>query len=229
MPGVDSEGLPNENIWRPLRTQRNSRLSGRELNAIPVCWAALCGLLGQSLSGCASGATSNPPVRPAVQATTQGDEKLIEEGVGVGSVRLGMTKAQVVAALGLPQGWSFMDETAWSHPNAGMGTLFNTDGRVFIIACGWTCGRDTPFCKARPFKGHFQNGVRLGDSSDVVRARFGPPERVGKIEGAKNDCIWVYPQRGVEFSFSDGTLYNVRVMKPYALKVLKPASRPTDR
>ena len=142
-----------------------------------------------------------PPLAPSdPNATT---EFLIEPGVGIGDVRFGMTKEQVVEALGLPDKiWDFPESgrVMLAYRPRGLEMTIQEDDGVVEFECSAECFNPG----SRPFAGHTAKGIGIGSTRDTVLAAYGQPDqghadsfriRYDSLEmafGIHQDCVcWI--------------------------------------
>jgi hypothetical protein len=115
-----------------------------------------------------------PPLAASDPNATTGF--LVEPGVGVGSVRFGMTHERVVETLGLP-------DKIWDSSESGTVTLVYRprglevtiweEAGVVEFECSAACFN----AGSRPFAGHTPQGIGIGSSRDTVLAAYGQPDQ----------------------------------------------------
>jgi len=172
---------------------------------VAVLLIALVALL---LCGCGKkdqDATSSPEdPNAAIEATDGGQPTqtaMIEPGVGVGQVRIGMTVEEMKESLDKPD----IDATGISYAYAdhGFEVIFR-DGQVHSINCVHHIN-NAPAIKPCPYK--TAEGIGIGSTESKVLAAYGEPDKRTRVG-------WAY-KSGVRFEFTDGEVSLMGVLKPW--------------
>jgi hypothetical protein len=129
-------------------------------------------------------------------------------GQGYGAVRLGMTREEVVAAIGQPE--LKVSSAAYQYAD-GFAVVFDRSFRVSSIMCGGWCEGDKPMVDR--FRGSTASGIGMGSSSSTVRKAYGAPEGLRTVEGDPNFSVMEYPSLGVAFAFRHDRLVKITVSK----------------
>ncbi len=170
------------------------------------------------------------PVQPGVGAPVLGGPAAltgyVEEGVGLGAVRIGATQEDVKAALGTPEN---------NDPNW---LVYKRSRGIDVV---FSDGRTANEIRFNPgFQGRFRSGVGIGSSIQQVVTAYGQPLETRNVaKGAKNvfdDRVFYrwpgggrlhYKQRGVLFWFDDrGTVSQFVIGRPTAAAPPLPAAVP---
>lgn len=173
----------------------------RSWRAGAMVWA----ILAASCSGGPSTRSEEPSLAGAAADALPAPEAplTVVPGLGIGALRLGMTRAEALAAL--PGAVRELHERAlqWER---GVAVTLDEDDRVALVACGWNdCAPpDLPPVRAR------LGGIASGSSPEAVRAELGPPER----EGPAGEASWWYPSRGVVLYFGVDGVSQFMVIAP---------------
>jgi hypothetical protein len=136
-------------------------------------------------------AATNPPM-------------LVVPGESVGPVKLGMSAAEVRAAIGPPQ---FGDG---SYLTLGLGVSFR-DGQVEGISAGGSPCGDPERLLSRAFRGHFGGGVGMGATRQQVVAVLGEPLGPGFVDEEGHEML---TYRGLDLIFENGRLGWLKISRP---------------
>ena len=156
-----------------------------------------------------------PPEGYAV--TTEGIEKLPEPpqakdllapevipGVGMGPVRFGMSKDEIIRILGQPDVVA-VKGTAFEYLSRGY-TLHVSPSRGCVsVVC---YGQESSAAKVRDFAGKTKDGIGLGSSLEDLEAAFGKPNQIETASEAPSMKYVRYQTCGLDF-----TLANDRVVQ----------------
>jgi hypothetical protein len=134
-------------------------------------------------------------------------------GKGLGSVKLGSTRQEVVSAFGEPDGKRSPGDKAIQYRDS-IAITFDAAGKVAMIACGWWCFADSDEAKAHPFKGRLQSGARLGDEQEKVLKAFGTPTRRRLVSKEQAFESLSFARDGLVLSFKSGKLAHVMIVSP---------------
>lgn len=152
---------------------------------------------------------SSSPIHGNLSADAAKPSLIVRPGVGIGGVHLGMSPAEVEAALG-PAGRK-STPTQWEYPEEAMGVAFDARQQVSLISGGWWCFYDLPEAQKHPFTGAFENGVRVASTMEEVREAFGPPDRESVVDESQQFVRWRYTSRGMDISFRAKKLAHVMI------------------
>ena len=134
-------------------------------------------------------------------------------GKGLGSVKLGSTRHEVIDAFGEPDGKHSSGDKAIQYRDS-IAITFDAAGKVAMVACGWWCFADTEEARAHPFKGRLQSGARLGDKQEKVLKEFGKPTRRRLISREQAFESFSFARDGIVLSFKSGKLAHVMIVSP---------------
>ncbi len=194
--------LPTRTTFlRRIAMLRDSKLSFERLSPaarlLTVGSVLLCGLLVAGIRG-PNGAGAALAADTA--ATSEPSDKIVE-GVGWKNIRVGMTRKDLLAALGKPDGDPSSDWLKWAGKQ--MECTFHTGSKVVS---------EVRFNKG--FRGALANGIKVG-SPDTILKRYGKPEyTINRANGAKE---YEYSSRGILFWTYRGRVTQIVVFKPYKL------------
>jgi hypothetical protein len=135
---------------------------------------------------------------------------LVIPRVGVGPVKFGMKKEQVMNVLGKPERMEGGGVALYYLTSRGVHFLVDPRRGVRSIEC-WSAKHPTPFPGMVTFSGKTDKGIGMGASREEVVAAYGEPERTdsaGSLENLR------YSQLGMSFGFAEGRLVNIKVGGP---------------
>jgi len=146
-------------------------------------------LLGLALAGCTKRAQERP----------QDEALVIEPLVGIGPVRFGASRDEVVRYFGPPARAS---ETGLNYI-AAKGLAFTVDPQHGLrqIKC-WSDRLPAQFA-VTTFSGRTKEGIGMGASRERIVAAYGQPERTDSSGDFENLC---YDKLGAKFTLSQGTV-----------------------
>ena len=126
-------------------------------------------------SGPATAITVEIPLPPTTgpAPTTQELEKLVlKPGIGIGELKFGATREQIVRTLGQPQG--AIRSATWEELlYASAGIMLEIDDRLGLQAIVADGPSPAPPPTFRPFGGSTDKGVRIGSTRAVIEAAYG--------------------------------------------------------
>jgi cell division septation protein DedD len=160
------------------------------------------------------------PAFGLAQGTPVAAPLLIVPGQGIGPIRLGMTMAQVRAALGHEQRSSADPLTgitilAWETKGGGrLGVWFGPDGKAINVGIN----HDSRYATAQ--------GLRSGDGADRVRGAMGAPVRMSSVPSATFGRFQVLQYPGILFYIPSGATDPKLNDKVYSIVVGGPAAPP---
>jgi hypothetical protein len=134
-------------------------------------------------------------------------------GSGLGSVKLGSTREEVISAFGEPDGQRSPGAKAIQYRDS-IAITFDAAGKVSMIACGWWCFAETEEAKAHPFRGRLQSGARLGDEQEQVLKSFGTPTRRRVVSEEQAFESFSFARDGIVLSFKSGKLAHMMIVLP---------------
>lgn len=152
-----------------------------------------------SVTSCSENAGTNSTAEAGTNAAM-----LIEPGVAVGKIHLGMSKAQVVAEIGPP---GRQTANSLEYPRLGLAVMPNADGMVQVVMCGDVMGINGPFAKA--FKGRTKEGIGMKSTREEVLKAFGEPAAHEKMPLGIESMT--YASLGLTFTLEDGKVYHIIV------------------
>lgn len=127
----------------------------------------------------------------------------IVPGDGIGTVKFGMSREQIVAVLGEPE--FTMHKVYLCYPSKGLQLALTgrePDKLGLIIANP----ADAASLTRNDFPGQTDKGIRIGSSSQEVRDAYGKPDGPLADDGA---AIVRYKELGIMFSFIDGKVAQI--------------------
>ena len=134
----------------------------------------------------------------------------VTPGVGIGPVKFGMTKDQVIKLLGKPE----VDMLGTlSYPSRGFDINIDQQRGVRMINC---CTKEIysslPMVKnAGDFKGATNKGIKIGSTEQQIIAAYGNPTRKGK--GIRGGHSLRYKDLGANFELQNGKLVQIMLSK----------------
>jgi len=102
---------------------------------------------------------------------------VVEIGVGIGPVKFGMSKGQIVEHFGEPNKIEGRDVALDYISSKGLGFLMHPLKGLINIDC-WSDEYPFPSKKIRTFAGGTKEGVKMGASRKGIEAAYGKPSRV---------------------------------------------------
>lgn len=132
-----------------------------------------------TLAGCAN----NPP------AATPAIPLPVTPGVGLGPVKFGMTKAEVIKHLGQPEKEEGRG-TSLGYPSQGFAIGVHPRLGVYMFAF-FTRGTTRPFTRPRvnDFAGKTPEGIGMGSSEAQIVAAYGKPD-TREVKGRQTDLSY---------------------------------------
>ena len=136
---------------------------------------------------------------------------IMRPGVGVGEVKFGLTKDQIVGILGEPE--FTLHKIYLNYPSMGLQLVLNgpgPEGREtlgMIIANPW----DAAGLTRRDFPGSTPEGIRVGSSVQQVRDAYGEPDPAQPSDKAPPDGPHLarYGKQALLFGFVDGKVAQI--------------------
>ncbi len=157
--------------------------------------------------------TARRPEPPAENGQDAGDETddqlLVTMGVGMGPVRFGMTKEEVVQFLGSPDLVS-PDGHSLVYRSKGFTVRCEAGIGVQSFLCASNVDGDRHWWKA-DFSGHTKEGIRIGSTEEQIIAAYGEPD---SIEGPGGQRDLVYRGLRARFILVGDRLVNFTVTSP---------------
>lgn len=132
----------------------------------------------------------------------------IVPGVGIGDVKFGMSREQIVAVLGEPE--FTMHGVYLTYPSKGLQLVLvghEPDKLGLIIANP----SDAASLTRNEFPGQTDNGIRIGSSVEEVRDAYGEPD--APLPNDSRVAIARYNKRGIMFTFVEGKLDQIFVSR----------------
>lgn len=172
---------------------------------------------------------------------TTDDATTVELGVGVGPVKFGMSKEQVILHLGQPDkvngkgrgldrlvsrgisrtigpwnGISIFD--SWKHgtglsyaASKGISVAVSPYGGVSVIDCWSKKIKTITWDPVASFEGQTKEGIGMNASQEQVRTAYGKPDTTS-LRGPT--MILIYKELRTQFTFMNGRLVNIRMYAP---------------
>lgn len=134
---------------------------------------------------------------------------LIKPGVGVGEVKLGMMRAEVVSRFGNPD---HQTGTIAYYLDFGMIVNYDAQEMVSKVVCGTPIRME--FMKLAPFKRSTEEGIRIGSSRKDVVDAFGNPPKSFIPPGDATAETLSYESLGLILLLDDGKVRLFRVVPP---------------
>ena len=150
----------------------------------------------------------------ASTTTSTNSTLLIEPNLAVGPVRVGMTTAQVIGALGEPQRRT---SNSLEYSRLGIAVMPGSDGIVSVVMCGDVTGINGPF--AKKFTGHTKDGIGMFSTRAQVIQALGEPTADEQMRGGLESLQ--YGPLGLTLTLEGGKVHHIIVRLR--------AAQPTDR
>jgi hypothetical protein len=128
-------------------------------------------------------------------------------GRAVGPLRFGMTRAQVRAAIGPPQG---RQDSVWHYWLLGLAVSFGGDGRLDTIHAGAGCPPESPLIDA--FKGQIGGRPLMRATREDVLAALGRPSSIDS-PSANEEVLW-YKALGIVLTLDSGRVRQISLWRP---------------
>ena len=145
------------------------------------------------------------------QSSVDINNLIVTPGVGIGPVRFGMTKDEVIKLLGKPD---VARGSNLIYLSKGFEFMVMEPGGVRTISCcAKQCyGGSMQAKNADDFRGATDKGIRIGSTESQVIAAYGNPTRRGK--GLRGGPSLRYKNLGTSFEFQNGKLVQFMLSKP---------------
>ncbi|MHC4430772.1 MAG: hypothetical protein ACYTBS_02920 [Planctomycetota bacterium] len=139
------------------------------------------------------------------------DKLILEPLVGIGPVRFGMSKDEVIEHFGQPDR-IFEGKVTKLHYVPSRGLNFVVDGELGLQEIGcWSEGMLPS--RVTTFTGTTREGVRMGASHEEIVAAYGQPDRTSTND-AGGFQILHYDKLSTEFSVKDGKIITIVLKAP---------------
>lgn len=126
-------------------------------------------------------------------------------GVGVGTVKFGMSQSEVIAEIGDPHR---ITGSAYEYQNLGYAVMFDRENKVNAFVCGAWCPPSDILLDV--FKGVTQEGIHLRSSMEEVTTAYGQPLTRKDLD---KDFV-VFHYKLIWLAFRDGKLVHMTLRKP---------------
>ena len=186
-------------------------MSARSILATLVLVASGCGTSVDSTTSQDS-ATAVAPAPPVAADDLAADPFAITAGSGVEGCQVGDPKQNAIEVFGEP----FTDDGGYvSFPKAGVEIACDASGRIVTLFLFYQAPDFTAY------RGTTVDGIGPQSTADEVVGVYGEPARVGESVisefGAKpgaHEKSLEYPDKGIVFTFWDGSLADIRISEP---------------
>ena len=156
-----------------------------------------------------------PDQLKAALSLEEADRLIIKPGVGVGEVKFGLTKDQIVDILGEPE--FTLHKIYLNYPSMGLQLVLNGPGPEgnetlgLIIANPW----DVASLTRRDFPGGTSEGIRIGSSVQQVHDAYGKPDPAHPSDKAPPDGLHIarYGKQALLFGFLDGKVAQIVISR----------------
>jgi hypothetical protein len=143
-----------------------------------------------------------------VEIPKAGDDKLLVVPlVGVGPVRFGMSKNQVIECFGEPDKMEAGGMMIQYVKSKGISLMLDPTRGVRAIDC-WSTDYPQPLPGMTTFAGKTKEGIAMGAGREQIVAAYGEPDRTiprGALE------TLLYNKLGAQFMFAENKLVNMRI------------------
>ncbi|HUT28661.1 MAG TPA: hypothetical protein VMX13_02630 [Sedimentisphaerales bacterium] len=146
---------------------------------------------------------------PAVPEAGE-DQMVVVPLVGVGPVKFGMSKEQVMQALGQPERMEGGGIVLYYLTSKGMSLMVDRRLGVRTMDC-WSDQYPMPFPGMVTFDGKTDKGIAMGASREEVVAAYGEPDRTdstGTLETLR------YGKLGISFALASDGVVNIKIIGP---------------
>jgi len=162
-----------------------------------------------ALSGCKKQAP--PPEEKQEETPIAGEEALlIEPGVGVGPIKFGMTKEEVIKSFGEPDKIEGGGAGLNYVSSKGISFLVHPARGVRAIDC-WSKEYPFPFAAISTFIGKTKEGIGMGASREQIEAAYGRPDQV-TTQGPLTTLR--YNKLQMHFMLMQGKLVSIKMESP---------------
>ena len=121
--------------------------------------------------------TAVPPDTAPTPPETVEDEMQVVPLVGVGPVKFGMSRGQVLEVLGRPERTEGNGSLVYYLTSIGVHFVIGSRHGVRVIEC-WSAQYPTPLPGRVTFSGKTEEGIGMGASREEIVAAYGEPDRV---------------------------------------------------
>ena len=153
--------------------------------------------------------------KEATTSDSGGATFAIELGVGVGPIKFGMQKEEVINFLGKPDKTEEKGQALNYVESKGISLSITPEQGVKTIDC-WS--ENYPLGKARNYNGKTKEGVGMNAHRVEITAAYGQPDKTSSNGPL---TILYYIKLNAQFSLVDDKLVNLKMSVPW--KVLEPA------
>lgn len=136
------------------------------------------------------------------------DPMVVVPRVGVGPVKFGMSKEQVMEVLGQPERMEGGGVALYYLTSKGVHLLVDRRRGVRTIDC-WSDQYPVPFPGMVTFAGKTDKGIAMGASREEVVAAYGEPEKVDSTDTLET---LRYGQLGMSFALASDGVVNIKIM-----------------
>ena len=192
------------------------------MTARPFRVALLWGLAGLTLlfSLAAAPAAPTAPAAPAAPAVPEAMSPswVIVPGQSVGPIRLGMSQAELRAAIGLPERTNF---GPWEFLGGGFAIVFSSDRRAAAIVGGDTgapgdfggVGEPEPRHRGlvETFVARTRDGLGMGSTRAEIVQALGEPDADTTFKGGGEVLSY---RIGIDLALAGGTVVHLTVRRP---------------
>jgi len=178
-----------------------------------------------SLAGCKKKIPSQNSAKEIDSSTSSGtvfernEDLILELGVGVGPVKFGMSKEEVIRHFGQPDDFEQVEFDNLDVPmsefalisydsSRGFALFLNSEGNVDQIEC---YSEEYPSRPSRivTFKGKTKKGLSMGASFDEIITAYGKPDSIG----LRGPCVTInYDKLNTEMLISHDRLVQIQMM-----------------
>jgi hypothetical protein len=170
-------------------------------NARIILLSGLLALCLVALPGCGKKATEEEA----------SDMLVIEPLVGIGPVRFGMSKDEVIERFGQPDR-VFEGQVTKLHYVPSRGLNFVVDAEVGLLEIGcWSEGMLPS--RVTTFAGSTKEGIGIGASQEEITAAYGQPDRTRTIDAGGFQTLH-YDKLSTEFSVKEGKVITMVLRAP---------------
>ncbi len=141
------------------------------------------------------------------QGSAERAEHDIVLGEGYGPVSFGMSKSDVIAAVGKPQ--RELGGRVMEYLDHGYAVVLDRGGRVEAILCGDGSGGGI---LVERFRGRTLKDIGMGSTPEAVVQAYGQPDK--RKAPAGGHITLLYDTLGATFSFKDGRLVHMTFRVP---------------
>lgn len=148
----------------------------------------------------------HPPLKQPLTAE-EAERIVLKPGQGIGEVKFGMNRAEVIAILGEPES-SMTSEYILDYPSWGLQLQLVGHQQLGMLGI---IKANSKSQHRNPFPGQTEEGIKIGSTREEIIAAYGQPEK--SIDSEQSASYLSYPWKGLTFRLLEGKLDDITVAR----------------